>query len=123
MRAMTTPCELRRGRSLSQLLSIDLRLALEIVERLLLLWQVGDGCVPVAALEEPLRGAGREHEQVVELELPRASLDLVHQRFAVTFAAEIRMHRERCELADSFIEECIQRGASDDHSIVLGDHE
>src|SRR5579872_3625600 len=64
------PCAPFRFSSIaSERFAINLRLALEIVERLLLLRQVADRGVLETALEKPLRRARRQHEQLRELEL------------------------------------------------------
>src|SRR5258708_32459105 len=93
------------------------RLALVIVERLLLPRQVGDLPDPDPAFEKPMCGLGREHEELPELEFPRARLDLVHQRFAITFAAEVRLHGERGQFAQLVLGERVQRRAADDVAV------
>src|SRR6478735_2960174 len=116
----------RRGSAFpeaSERLAVDLRLALVIVERLLLVREVPDRGRAKAALEEPVRRLGGEHEEACELEAPRALLDLVQQRLAVAFAAEIRVDGERRELADALLGERVERGAPDDVVVVLGDDE
>src|SRR6476661_10480814 len=69
-----------------QIPDVHQRLALVIVERLLLLRQVGDRAGAIAALDEPVRRLRRQHEERGQLELARPLLDLVHQRLAVAFA-------------------------------------
>src|SRR6185503_2727571 len=122
MRAMAPPSSDSR-RSRRQRLAVDQRLALVIVEGLLLLRQVGDGCAAKAALQEPVGRAGGEHEQARELEPPCARLDLAHQRLAIPYAPEIRVHRQRRELSDPLVRERIERRAADDVVIVLRDDE
>src|SRR5437868_13892360 len=95
-------------------LAVDLRLALVIVERVLLVRAVGDRGGAKAALEEPVRRLGGEHEEAGELEAARALLDLVQQRLAVAVAAEIRVDGQRGELADALLRERVERRAADD---------
>src|SRR5689334_9424235 len=106
-----------------QILDVNLRLALVIVERLLLLRQVGNRSDAKAALDEPVRGLRRQHEQLRQLELARALLDLAHQRRAVTLAPKIGMDRECRQLAQALGREGVQRRAADDVIVVLGHDE
>ena len=108
---------------LLQRLLIDERLPLVIVERLLLMRQLGDGSGAKTALQEPMRRSGREHEQLLQPQLARALLDFLQQRFAVALALEVGMDGERSELADGFLGKRIERGTTDDVIVVLGDDE
>src|SRR5205823_15059721 len=102
-----------------QRLLIDERFPLVIVERLLLMRQLGDGSGAKPALEEPMRRPRRQHEQLGEPQLARSLLDFLHQRFAITFALEVGMNRQRGELAHPLFWKRVERGAADDVIVVL----
>ena len=70
-----------------------------------------------------MRGFRGQHEDLRELEPVRTLLDLGHQRLAVPFAPEIRMHGQRGQLADALVEERVERRAADDVVVVFRDDE
>src|ERR1700737_4619639 len=89
-----TPRELgARCDASGQRLFVDERAPLPVVEIALLF-----GKRRRIAFDEPTRGARGEHEQARKPELASALLDLVQERLAVPFAAEIGIHRQRREL-------------------------
>src|ERR1700682_3500465 len=106
-----------------QRLFVDERAPLPVVEIALLFGKRRRIAFDEPALDEPARGARGEHEQARKPELASALLDLVQERLAVPFAAEIGIHRQRGELARLFRRERVQRGAADNDAIVLCHHE
>src|SRR5438552_18963031 len=97
MRAIGIPCGRKTKhqlshaarRSLRERFLVDERTTLPVVQVALLLGEPPRIAFDKAALEEPAGGARRQHDQTREPELPRALLDLVQQRLAITFAAKI----------------------------------
>src|SRR5438105_4435149 len=102
---------------------VDQRAALPVVEIALLFGKPRGVAFDESALDEPSRSSGGEHEQARKPELAGALLDLVQERLAVPLAAEIGVHRQCRELAGLCRGKSVQRGAADDHAIVLGDDE
>src|SRR6266566_9967340 len=104
---------LRRARcdGSDQRLFVDQGAALPVVEIALLFGKPRWIAFDESALDEPSRGSRGEHEQARKPELAGALLDLVQERLAVPFAAEIGVHSQRGELARLFRRERIQRGA------------
>src|SRR6266496_2190498 len=132
MRAMRSPsCEsiMARGstrsspgpktRKSGQSLLVDQRSALPVIEVALLARQPRRRAFDEAALEKPAGGAGRQHEESRELELLRALLDLVQERFTVAFAPKVGMYGERGQLTRALPSEGVQRRAPDDRTVVL----
>src|SRR5690348_9005879 len=93
---------------------VDQRAALPVVQVALLAREARRRALDEAALEKPSGGARRQHEEPRELELLRPLLDLVQQRGSVAGTAEVRMHRERRQLADALPGEGVERSATDD---------
>src|ERR1700680_5022251 len=78
-------------------LFVDQRAALPVVQIALLFGKPCRIAFDESAFDEPSRGARSEHEQARKLELARALLDLMQERLAVPFAAEIGVDRQRGE--------------------------
>src|SRR6202158_3813597 len=72
---------------------VDQRAALPVVEIALLFGEPCRIAFDESSLDEPSRGSRGEHEQARKPELASALLDLVQERLAVPFAAEIGVHR------------------------------
>src|ERR1051325_8155019 len=100
----------------------DLRAALPVVERLLLLGQRLDVGGAEALLQEPVRGVGGQREDAPQPETARPLLAGLEQPLAVAFLAIAVGHREAGELGALVVGIRIQRGAADDHAVVL-DHQ
>src|SRR5688572_11356014 len=97
--------------------------ALVVIELSLLSRQVRYAAFDETALDEPVLRARGEHEDPLQLLFARPRLDLGQQALTRARAAKVRVHGEAGELARSLLGEGIERGAADDHAVVLEHHE
>src|SRR4029079_13638313 len=72
-------------------------------------------------LDEPVHGPGREDEDTFEPEGAGALLDALQYPLAVALALDLRGNGERRHLAGPRLRIGIERGAAEDHAVVL-DH-
>ena len=101
----------------------NLRLALPVIQRLLLRGQRRDVGLVEAALDEPVRGARGEHEQFLHPLRLREAGHMVEDDLAVAAVAALRVHREAGQFGGGLVGERVQRGAADDAVVVFQHHE
>ena len=105
----------------SELLDEDQRLTLPVVHMLPVLRQVVHGCRDETALQEPVRGARGEHEQLAQAGGARAVFHVLEQPLAVALRLRIGTDDQAGHLGHAFGRERVERRAAEDHAVVL-DH-
>src|SRR5690242_16222138 len=100
----------------------DLRAALPVVQRLAARGQRSDVGGAEALLEEPVRRVGGEREQAAGAQRFGTLFAGPEEILAVARVAVALGDREAGELGALLLPERVERGAADDHPVVL-DHE
>src|SRR6266571_9301401 len=99
----------------------NLRASLVVVQLLLFLRQRRYRRLGEAALDEPVRRARREHEELLHPVGARLGLDVPQQALPIALVAMIRPNREAGELARTGAQERVERRTADDDPIVFDD--
>src|SRR5712691_4792706 len=99
----------------------NLRAPLVVVQLLFFLRQRRYRRLGKTALDEPVRRARREHEELLHPVGARLGLDLPQQALPIALVAMIRPNREAGELARTGAQERVERRTADDDPIVFDD--
>ena len=99
------------------------RLALPVVHVLAVLGQVIDAGLHEAALQEPVRGARRQHEQLLEAGGARAVLEVLQQALAIALCLRIGADGQASRFGHLLGRERVQRSTAEDHAVMFDDGE